>query len=161
MNISEQDIALTDVSLIIIIVASTVTIQTLLIVFLGNRFLKFAFDKVQAVFAAPTMQKAFGILGGKSGESRRNKALESEIATGIINKMIGPFKLIIEKVVGINIDEMIEEYGAMEVLNTLQTFLPMLQKAGMNLDLQSIIAQVTGQQQPQDSNTEFGNIGTQ
>lgn len=146
----------------VLTVALTVAIQTLLIVFLGNKFLKFAFSKIGELFTQPVVAKAFGILGGKSGESRRNKALENEIAGSVIDSTIGKFKPILGAL-GIDIDDLIDRYGATEVLGMVNTFLPMLKNAGIDVGalmqggIGGLLEQATGQgqQQPQTSNTEM------
>jgi len=145
---------LVDIFQALITVGLTLAVATPIFIIIGNLFLKKAFEIASSMIGdmltKPAVSKAMGILGKKSGESRRNSAMENEIATSIINKTIGPYKLLITKVIGIDIDEMIEEYGAMEVLNTLQQFLPLLQQAGVKLpSIESLMGQG---QQPQNSN---------
>lgn len=145
----------------ILIIAATVILQSVVILVIGNRFLKFAAQMVSKMFTEPTIAKAFGILGGKSGENRRNKALENEIASDVIGATIGKFKPILGAI-GIDIDDLIERYGAMEVLGMVNTFLPMLKNAGIDVSslmqggIGGLLDQVTGQgQPPQTSNSEM------
>lgn len=104
------------------------------------------------------VKRGMSMIGKQSGEARRNKAVENQIANSVIQKTIGPYKIIIDKVLGIDIDGMVEEYGAMEVLNTLQRFLPMLKQAGVDLDIGKMIQGALGGE-GQNSNTGSGNIG--
>jgi len=140
-----------DILGVLITVVLTIVIQTLLIVFLGNKFLKYAFEKIGEILSGPIISKAFGILGGKSGESRRNKALENEIASGAIENLIGKWKVPLS-IIGVDLDDLMSRYSPMELLGALQTFLPMLKNAG--IDVQSLIGQVTGE--PQSSNSKIG-----
>lgn len=138
----------------IIIVAATVGIQTLIIMALGNKFLKYAFDKLQEAFTGPTVSKAFGILGGKSGEARRNRALENEIATGALDSILGKWKIPLS-IIGVDLDDLLERYSPMDLLGALQTFLPMLKSAG--IDVSQLVGQVTGgTAPPQSSNRKIG-----
>jgi len=130
-----------DLLQLILTIVLTVVVQSIVGVLLGIRLLNVAFDKLSGFFG-PAISRTFGEMGKKSGESRRNKALENKVATSIINKQIGPFKIIADKVLGLNIDELIDEYGAMEVLNMAQQFLPMLQ--GMGLNPQELMGQLSG-----------------
>ena len=148
-----------DISQTVITIAATVIVQSLLIVYIGNRFLKFASNMLGKMLTEPTVAKAFGILGGKSGDSRRNKALENEVANNVISGTIGKFKPILG-MIGIDIDELIAKYGAMEVLGMVQTFLPMLKNAGVDVssimqgDIGGLLDQVTGKT-PQNSNSDM------
>lgn len=93
-------------------------------------------EMLENVFANPTVKKAYSILGGKSGESRRNKALENEIASGVFDKTIGKYKVILGAI-GIDLDSLMERYTPMELLAALETFAPMLQSFGLGKDLKT------------------------
>lgn len=88
------------------------------------------------------VKQGMSILGKKSGESRRNKALENEIALGVVENTIGKWKIPLS-LVGIDLEELMEKYEPMELLGALNTFLPMLQGAG--IDVKGLMGNITGQ----------------
>ena len=159
-----------DILTILLTVGVTVATQSVILVVIGNKFLKFAFKKVGEIITAPTLQKAFGILGGKSGEARRNKALENEVASTVLESTIGKFKPILGAI-GLDLEDLIDRYGAVEVLGMANTFLPMLKNAGIDvskMDIGNILGGIVGgggqqgqgQQQPQTTNSQTTlNIG--
>lgn len=96
------------------------------------------------------VKRGMSILGKQSGESRRNKALENEIASGAVEALIGKWKIPLS-IIGVDLDDLMERYSPMELLNAVQTFLPMLKDVG--IDISQLMGQVTGQQEgPQSSN---------
>jgi len=106
-------------------------------------------------FEKGIVKQGMSILGKKSGESRRNKSLENKIASGVIENTIGKWKLPL-KIIGVDLDELLEEYEPLELLQTLNTFLPLLKGAGVDitkLNPQSLISSSAGTHIPQRSNS--------
>lgn len=108
-------------------------------------------DKIQAtvdgigemfgdIFEKPTVKKAFGIIGSQGGQATANRALTDKIAMDMLNgpKLAG-LKLIASGL-GMDIDEYIEEHGAVNTLqsiNALSGMVPgldlgFLMQGGMN-----------------------------
>ena len=82
-------------------------------------------EQVKLVFADPNVKKAFTILGNQSGEVRGLKAVENQISSAVLEKTIGDYKPLADTL-GIDIDGMIEKYGATGVLNLINKVRPML-----------------------------------
>ena len=78
----------------------------------------------------PTVSKAFGIIGSQGGEAKAVKHLQGKLATSFIDNNYGELKMLAETVLGIDIDEMIQDYGAPTVIKTIQSFLPLLKGSG-------------------------------
>lgn len=78
-------------------------------------------DLIKGAFTEPTVKKAFAILGGKSADAKANRAVVDSLATDILSgpkfaslKMGASF-------LGIDIDSYIEEHGALNTLEGLQS----------------------------------------
>ena len=95
-------------------------------------------DSIGEMFAStistPAVSKAMGILGKKSGESRANSAIVDQLASDVLN---GPKMSALKmgaSALGINIDEYIEDHGAVGTLQGLQTI-----AGALGIDINQII----------------------
>ena len=96
-------------------------------------------DSIGEIFSSivtePKVSKAFGILGKNSGEARANRATVDALAGDILNgPKFGALK-VGASMLGIDIDNYIEEHGAIGTLQALQ------QIAGtLGIDVNQIMA---------------------
>jgi len=132
------------------------SVLTCTIVYMGTNYAINRFSQqLLGFFEKGIVKQGMSILGKKSGESRRNKSLENKIASGVIENTIGKWKLPL-KIIGVDLDELLEEYEPLELLETLNTFLPLLKGAGVDitqLNPQSLISSGIGTHIPQRSNS--------
>ena len=78
-------------------------------------------DIFSEILTKPAVSTAFGILGSASGEARGNRAMADKLATDILNgPKFGALKMG-ASALGINIDDYIEENGAMNTITGLQS----------------------------------------
>ena len=76
----------------------------------------------------PQTKRAFTHLASMGGDAKAVKEIQGKLAKGAINKNYGLLKIAAEKFLGIDVDDLIEEYGAPNILQAIQ---------GMGLDLSS------------------------
>jgi len=69
---------------------------------------------------APTMKKGFSLAGSLGGDAKSVKSIQNKVAKGFINENYGGLKMLAEKMVGIDVDELIEDYGAANVIKAIQ-----------------------------------------
>lgn len=77
----------------------------------------------------PNVSKAFSLMGTLGGNTKAQNALKDRLAKGYIEKNYGGLKLLADKVLGIDVDEIIEDYGAENVLGAVQS---LTQQLGVN-----------------------------
>jgi len=78
----------------------------------------------------PIVKKGFSLAGSLGGSAKAKKELSNELAKSFINKNYGSIKMLAENVLDMDVDDIIDRYGASTVMNTIQDFLPMLQGKG-------------------------------
>jgi len=83
-------------------------------------------ESIKEIFVNPTVKKGFTLAANLGGEAVQVKAVEKKLAEGALDTQLGGLKIIAKQVLGIDIDEMVEEYGATAVLQAANNFLPML-----------------------------------
>jgi len=92
----------------------------------------------------PAVSRAMGILGNASGESRSKSAIVDKLATDVLS---GPKMSALKlgaSAIGIDIDDYIEEHGALGTLQGLQTI-----AGALGIDVNSIIGGGIGEIQGQ------------
>lgn len=78
-------------------------------------------DEFTGLFLDPQVKRSMTILGKESGKVRAEKATTDAIATQVLNNPnIQGWKMIAKSALGIDLDEMIEEHGAVETLAALK-----------------------------------------
>lgn len=78
-------------------------------------------DSFTEVFMDPQVKRSMSILGKESGRIRAEKVTTDAIATQVLNNPnIQGWKMIAKSALGIDLDEMIEEHGAVETLAALK-----------------------------------------
>jgi hypothetical protein len=78
-------------------------------------------DNFVEIFADPNVKRAMTIMGKESGKVRAEKATTEAIAKQVLdNPNIQGWKMIAKTALGIDLDEMIGEYGAVETLAALK-----------------------------------------
>jgi len=78
-------------------------------------------DMFSGILTQPAVSRAMGILGSASGEVRGKNAMAEKLATDILNgPKFGALKMG-ASALGINIDDYIEENGAMNTITGLQS----------------------------------------
>lgn len=75
--------------------------------------------------------RALGVLGKSGGDRRSVNLIKGEMAKGFIDKNYGLIKIIADRVLGIDADELIDEYGAENILTAIGEIGP---KLGLNLE---------------------------
>ncbi|MFX1476238.1 MAG: hypothetical protein ACFFCO_12285 [Promethearchaeota archaeon] len=78
----------------------------------------------------PTVKKGFSMAGSLGGEAKAAKELQNRMAKGFIDTNFGELKMLAEQVLGIDVEDLMDQYGAPTVLKAVQGFLPMLQGKG-------------------------------
>jgi len=116
----------------------TVLIQTVVIVVIGifaYRKLKLdlsdtidgVLDMFSGIFEKPLVKQSMSVLGKKSAESRAEKRVVDDVATQILDSpQIAGYKMMAKEALGVDIDGMVEEYGAPQTLMGIQQILGML-----------------------------------
>ena len=87
-----------------------------------------------STISTPAVSKAMGILGKRSGEVRRDSAVVDQLASDVLS---GPKMSALKmgaSAIGIDIDEYIEEHGAVGTLQGLQTI-----AGALGIDVNQII----------------------
>lgn len=87
---------------------------------IGEAFTGFI-DNFNKSMTDPTVKKAFSIIGSQGGNTKAQGVIKDKIAKGYIQKNYGTLKILADKVLGIDVDEMIEDYGAENVLSAVQS----------------------------------------
>lgn len=88
-------------------------------------------DLLSGIFEKPTVKKAYSILGSKSAESRQESALGEQMALDVINSEKFAGIKLAAKGIGIDVDEYIEDHGAISTLKQASSLAGML---GINLE---------------------------
>jgi len=83
----------------------------------------------------PAVSRAMGILGKASGESRSNSAIVDKLATDVLSGPKFSAMKMGASAIGINIDDYIEEHGAVGTLQGLQTI-----AGALGIDINQIIS---------------------
>lgn len=143
----------TDIMAIGVLIASYVIIS-IISFYLARKQLRLALatmhqiidEKIQAtideiggvfeqVFEKPTVKKAFGIIGSQGGQATAASALTEKIALDVLSgpKLAG-LKLVAGGI-GLDVDSYIEEHGAVNTINAIQS----LAGAIPGLDLGSLL----------------------
>lgn len=118
-------------------ILQTVALQTVIILgmagvgyILLKRYINAVVDQIAdlltEIFQGGPVKHAMSVMGQKSGESKKQKAMVDKIATQVLDspnlaglKMLG-------KQLGIDVDAMVEEEGAVETLSGIQQLAGML-----------------------------------
>lgn len=87
-------------------------------------------DSFKENLLEPNVKKAFSIIGSQGKNTQNVATVKDEIAKGILDKKLGPYKMIAE-IAGVDIDSLVERFGA-ETL--LQAGAEMLPQMGFNLE---------------------------
>ena len=122
-------------NLIIPIVSSL--FQLFLSIFLIYRIGSMLKKTLAGMFTDPMVKKSMTVLGKMGGDRKSINAAKEKMAKDLINKQYGKYKPIVEAVAGIDVDEYLEEHGALNVLEAVREFAPVL-----GIDLQNIGANV-------------------
>ena len=105
-------------------------------------------DVIGEMFAStistPAVSKAMGILGKKSGEVRSQSAVVDQLATDVLSGPKFSAMKMGASAIGINIDEYIEEHGAVGTLQGLQTI-----AGALGIDINQIVSGGLGEVQAQ------------
>ena len=111
-------------------------------------------DIFSEILSKPAVKTAFGILGSKSGEVRGQSALADKLATDILSgPKFGALKMG-ASALGINIDDYIEEHGAMNTITGLQSIAGAL---GININdvISGGLSQMGGEGQQSDGSNPY------
>jgi hypothetical protein len=79
---------------------------------------------------SPVVKKGFSLAGSLGGEAKATKELQGRLAKNFIDTNYGEIKMVAERVLNIDVDELIEDYGAPTVIKAIQGFLPIFQGGG-------------------------------
>lgn len=90
-----------------------------------------AFSLFGEIFEKPTVSRAMSIIGQKGGDSKSQREIQNKIAASFINKNYGLIKMLGEQMIGIDVDGLIEEYGAINILKAIREIAPQL---GININ---------------------------
>lgn len=107
----------------------------------GTSLIKNIASGVNEVFGKTTVKRAMSIVGKQGGDTKAVNAITNKIAKGFINQNYGLIKIAAEKIGGVNFDELVDDYGAENILVAVQKIAPSL-----GIDLNSMIANFGGGQ---------------
>lgn len=74
----------------------------------------------------PMVKKAMTVIGKMGGDRQSVNSIKNKLAKGAISKNLGLIKILAEKFVGIDFDELVDEYGAENILTAVQELAPKL-----------------------------------
>jgi microsomal dipeptidase-like Zn-dependent dipeptidase len=123
----------------------TVGLQSVILVVLGffaYRFLARQInDTISAIvenfFSEPLVKQSMSVLGKKSGEVRAEKATVDKMAKQVLNSPnLAGYKMLGKQLLGIDVDEMIDEEGAMNTIAGLRTL-----AQALGIDITQMIGQ--------------------
>lgn len=83
-------------------------------------------ENITKMMEKPTVKKAFSIIGTQGGDAKSMKVAEQNFTGAILQKQIGMYKPLIQGVLGIDLDQAIEDYGAPAILELVNKYAPML-----------------------------------
>jgi len=83
-------------------------------------------ETLSGIFEKPTVKKAFSVLGKRSAEVQKGNRMVDAIAGDVLNSPKIKGLKMAASAIGLDIDSYIEEYGAVDTLQALQQFAPML-----------------------------------
>jgi len=66
------------------------------------------------------------IIGKQGGDAKAQNAIKDRVAKAFISKNYGLLKIGAEKLLGIDVDDLIDEYGAENIMTALQDLAPKL-----------------------------------
>jgi len=78
----------------------------------------------------PTVSKAFGIIGSQGGTAKATKELQGKMAKGFLNNQMGELRMLGEQVLGLDFDDLIDQYGATTVMKAVGGFMGAMQGKG-------------------------------
>lgn len=87
-------------------------------------------ENLNEQFINPTTKRAMSIVGKMGGDAKAVNAIKGKLAKGFIDQNYGVIKIVAEKVLGVDVDDLIDEYGAGNILTAIQDFAP---KLGLDL----------------------------
>lgn len=126
----------------------TIVIQTSIIIALGYFAYRFLAKKisetieviVETLFAQPMVKGSMSVLGKKGAEAKHDKERVERIATQVLDgPQLQGWKTIAKTALGIDVDEMIAEEGAVNTLTALKSIGDTL-----GIDIPGLIAQGPG-----------------
>jgi hypothetical protein len=83
------------------------------------------FLELQEKVLNPNVKRAMSIIGSQGAENRDLKLAEEHFSSQVIDSQIGDIKPLLQNFLGIDLDEMIEKYGASNILKLINKYLPM------------------------------------
>lgn len=94
----------------------------------------------EGIFTQPTVKKAFSIIGSQGGQAKAEAGLVDDIAKDVMNgPQFAAIKMGASSLLGIDIDQYIEEKGAVQTLGAMK------QIAGlMGIDINQVIGEQLG-----------------
>jgi len=100
----------------------------------GNAIVKNIGEGLNELLGTEVVKRGMSIIGKQGGDTKAVNAIKNKLAKGAINKNYGMIKILAEQVVGIDVDELIEEYGAENILTAVSQLGPKL-----GIDISSIL----------------------
>lgn len=91
-------------------------------------------ESFNQIFEKDTVKRAMSIVGKMGGDTKSVNAIKNTMAKGFIEQNYGLIKMVADQVLGIDADEMIERYGAENILTAIQQLAPKL-----GIDLSSVL----------------------
>jgi tRNA threonylcarbamoyladenosine modification (KEOPS) complex Cgi121 subunit len=95
-------------------------------------------ESFQEILGQPTIKKAFSLIGSQGGEAKATSGLVDQMANDVLSS--GQFQGIIAgaQMMGLNVEEYIEEHGAVKTIQAAQQLAKMLGIDIMKMDLSNI-----------------------
>lgn len=83
-------------------------------------------EQVQEKFLDPVVKRSMGIAGKMGGDVKAVGAIKKRMSKAFIDKHYGMLKIAADKILGINVDDLIDEYGAENILTAVSELGPRL-----------------------------------
>lgn len=72
------------------------------------------------------VKRGYSLMGKAGGDSKAQSAIQNKLAKGFIDKNYGLIKIAADKIFGVDVDELIEEYGAVNIIQAIQQIAPQM-----------------------------------
>lgn len=123
-------LGVTVASLVILFILQIVTFRKF-----GNAIIENIGEGINTLLGEEPVKRAMSIIGKKGGDTKAVNAIKNKLAKGTIQQNYGMLKMLGEKFLGVDVDEMIDEYGAENILTAVSQLAPKL-----GIDVNSLLS---------------------
>jgi len=84
---------------------------------------------------SPVVKKGFSLAGSLGGEAKAVKELQNRITTEYLDKNFGEYKMLAQEIFGVDVDGLLEEYGAPTVVKAISGLAGIIGQGGKGFNL--------------------------